>query len=431
MEDIDRILRRFGLSQDSVLRYEDVKLRRIIDHAVSRVPYYRALFEKNHLKPSDIRGVADIARVPLTSKKEIKKAPAGSCLSEDAKVSRLKTFKTTGSTGVPLFLKRTAAEDFLFHLFRMRAIRSYGLRSRDHVTRLRNDNLEYLPLSWRLARAAGLFRQSIISTQDTPQKNAADLLARRPDVLTGYNGAIARIARIIRGDLGATLPLKFVVGGADVLTPLFRRQIQEAFRARIYDTYECQELGLLAWECRESGLYHVCDDNLIIEVLKDGRPAGEGERGEVVATSLHLRAMPFIRYRLDDLVTVGPGACPCGGPYRTFKSIEAKRQDYFLLPGGRELYPWAVSLLLIDEAPWVVQFQLVQEKVDRVVMLAEASVPPGEGEIERLQGLIRPILGPEVEFAVKIVPEIEPTPGGKFWVRRSLVNTMYEGEPDT
>ncbi len=427
--DFSRIMRRVSLSQGDILRYQNKKLRQIIEHAFLHVPYYRQLLTQAGLKPGDIRGVADITRIPLTSKKDLKREVLAFYLDEDADGSRLKTFKTTGSTGVPLILKRSAAEDFLFHLLRMRAIRSYGLRSLDHVVRTRSGNLDYRPLSWRLVQALGLFRQSILNTTDTPQKNAADLLALRPHVLAGYNSTLARLARIITADLGTTLPLRIVVGGADMLTPLMRKQIQEAFQTRIYDTYECQEVGLLAWECRESGLYHVCDDNVIIEVLKDGRPAAEGEQGELVVTSLHLRAMPFIRYRLDDLVTVGPTQCPCGEPFRTFKFIEAKKQDYFRLPGGREFYPWAICLLLIDEAPWILQFQLVQERVDRVVMQAEAAALPSDEELERLRGLIRPMLGERVELAIEIVPEIELTPGGKFWVRRSLVNSMYEDDP--
>jgi len=172
---------------------------------------------------------------------------------------------------------------------------------------------------------------------------------------------------------------------------------------------------------------------VILEVLADGRPAREGERGEVVVTSLHLQAMPFIRYRLEDIVMVGPSTCPCGRPFRTLKTIEAKKQDYFRLPGGHEFYPWSISLLLIDIAPWVLQFQLVQERVDRVVMRAEALTRPSDDELARVQKEVRPLLGPAVEFEIEIVPELKPTPGGKFWMRRSLVNSMYEdadGSPD-
>ena len=423
--DVARIAVRRRLSLGSVRRYQERRLRRVVEDACRYVPFYRRLFREAGLSPGDIRGLDDLPRVPMTSKKALKLAPPETWFDLRFDPARLIAFRTTGSTGIPFIIRRSAAEDFLFHCFRLRSLRSYGVRMRDRVMRARNGNLGHRPLSWRLVQAAGLFRQSVLDTSETPQQNAADLLRTRPDVLTGYNSTLAKLARIITLDHRTTVPLRMAVGGADMLTPLLRRQIQEAFQARIHDTYECQEIGFLAWECPDTGLYHVCDDNLIIEVLKDGRPAREGEPGEVVATSLHLRSMPFLRYQLEDIVTVGPSPCPCGLPFRTFRSIEAKKQDYFRLPGGDEFYPWAISLVVIDDAPWVQQFELVQERLDRMVLRAEARPEPTPEVMGRLAARIRPILGPGVEFVIEVVPEIRPTPGGKFWTRRSLVNTMY------
>ena len=425
-KDILRVRRRHLLSEDSVLEHQDRKLRSLVGHAYRHVPYYRSLMDAAGLGPKDVDGVARLDRFPLSAKRDFRRAPAASRMSDTVHRERLPTFRTTGSTGVPLFVKRTKAEDLLFHLFRMRAIGSYGLRARDRVVRVRSGNAGYVPMSWKLARAFRLFRQSMVDTGNTPQANAAALLALKPDVVTGYNSSLARIARIITLDRGTVLPLRFAVGGADMLTPLFRKQIRDAFKAPVYDTYECVEIGLMAWECRETGLYHVCDDNVILEVLKDGRPAREGEQGEVVVTNLHLQAMPFIRYRLDDIVTLGPAACPCGLPFRTLRAIDAKRQDYFRLPDGRELYPWAISLFLMDHAPWALQFEIVQERTDLVALRAEALSPPTEADLGRLRAGIMPMLGPEVAFEIRIVPELTPTPGGKFWPRRSLVHTMYE-----
>jgi len=72
------------------------------------------------------------------------------------------------------------------------------------------------------------------------------------------------------------------------------------------------------------------------------------------------------------------------------------------------------------------QFQLVQVREDRVVLWAEALSPPSAEDLGRLRASIQPLLGPGVDFAVEVVPEIVPTPGGKFWVRRSLINSLYE-----
>ena len=247
--DIVRILHRSRFSQKEILDYQNRKLSLVLEAAYRDVPHYRALFDKAGIKPGDIRCVSDLAVVPVTSKKDLRKHGLDHYLSSKADAAQLKSFGTTGSTGIPLSLRRSPAEEFLFHLFRWRTIRSYGLKAGDHVIRIRSGNFSYRPLSWRISQAMGFFRQSIIDSQETPQKNARDLVALRPDVLTGYNSSIARIARIIVSDLKTIVPLRFVVGGADMLTPLLRKQIREAFQANIYDNYECQEAGMLAWEC--------------------------------------------------------------------------------------------------------------------------------------------------------------------------------------
>lgn len=424
--DIAAVGRRRRLAFDAVRGYQNRMVRGLLAHAFRGVPYYRALLEAAGLGLADLDGLDALGRFPASTKKAIRKAPPGSLFADTARTERLLSFRTTGSTGVPLLVSRTRAEDLLFHLFRMRAIRSYGLRARDRVVRVRSGNAGYVPMSWRLCRAAGLFRQDMVDTARTPQENADALLAMRPDVVTGYSSSLARIARVISLERGTALPLRFAVGGADMLTPLLRKHIRAAFAAPVYDTYECVEVGMMAWECPETGLFHVCDDNIVLEVLRNGRPAREGETGEVVVTSLHLRAMPFIRYRLEDLVTVGPDRCPCGLPFRTLRAIEAKRQDYFRLPDGRELYPWAISLHLLDHAPWILQFELVQETADRVVLRAEALPAPTPAELGRVREGLRPLLGPGVTFEIVVVPALTPTPGGKFWPRRSLVRTLYE-----
>jgi phenylacetate-CoA ligase len=418
--------RRDRLFPGAVRARQERMLRRIVAHAHRHVPYYRALLDGAGLLPGDVGSLDRLWSFPASTKKDVRKAPAESLLSSAVRGDRLKTFRTTGSTGVPLLVRRTKAEDLLFHLFRMRAIRAYGLRARDRVVRVRSGNAAYVPLSWRLSRALGLFRQDMVDTADTPQANADALLAMKPDVVTGYNSSLDRIARVITLERHTALPLRFAVGGADMLTPLLRKHIRAAFGGPVYDTYECVEVGMMAWECPGTGLYHVCDDNVILEVLKDGRPALEGERGEVVVTSLHLRAMPFIRYRLEDIVTAGPDRCPCGLPFRTLRAIDAKRQDYFRLPDGREIYPWAISLYLMDHAPWILQYELVQEREDRIVLRAEALPEPSAAHLERLREGLRPLLGPDVAFDVDIVRELVPTPGGKFWPRRSLVRTVYD-----
>lgn len=363
ISDIFFLFRHSYLSRQRILEYQDQKLRQVIDHAYRKVPYYRNLFQRAGILPLDIRTAADLKKIPLTTKKEFKNTPPDQLLSRRAKEARLGVFKTSGSTGFPLVIRRSRLEEIIFHLFRLRVLNSYGLKSLDKMARIRSGILEKLPLPWRVMQAFGLYRQ-----------------------------------------------------------------IHQAFPSHLYDTYESQEVGLIAWECKKSGKYHVCEDNVILEALKDGSPARNDEPGEVVVTSLHCYSMPFIRFCLDDVITLGSQICSCGFPYSTLERIEGKKQDYFYFSGGKEVYPWQLALLYYESAPWIQQFEIVQERENRVVLRAVASRPPFSRELDSLKEQMHSLLGDGVEFLIDLVSEIIPGPNRKYWIRRSLVRTLYEDE---
>ena len=250
----------------------------------------------------------------------------------------------------------------------------------------------------------------------------------RPDVLQGFPGVLARIAEIIRDENLQIIDPRFVVVGGEVLTPLMRNQITEGFAAPIFDVYGSHEFNLIAWECRETGESHTCDDGMIVEVLKDGRPAASGERGEVVGTNLHSFAMPFIRYRLGDIVTKGSETCQCGQPFSTIREVQGRMIDYFPLLGGRIIHPYEiVSILLKVAARWICQYQLIQECEDRIILRVVSTSTPSPQELTRCEEPVTALLGQGVEFRVVLVPEIQLEPSGKFRVSRSLVKSAYDG----
>ena len=204
-----------------------------------------------------------------------------------------------------------------------------------------------------------------------------------------------------------------------------RHQISEGFRAPLFEVYGCYEVGLVAWQCRETAALHVCDDAVVVEVLADGRPVAVGERGEVVVTALHSFAMPFIRYRLGDLVTRGVDTCPCGQPFSVIGAVQGRMIDYFPLPDGRELHPYEIVSVVVD-SPWIRQYRLLQERVDRIVLQVVPATTPSAAEVALLEQRVGTVVGREVAFVVRIVSEIALEPGGKFRVSRSLVRSRYD-----
>jgi phenylacetate-CoA ligase len=420
-------LRHSRSTPERLQEYRGRNLRRIIHHAYTSVPLYQALWDSHRYSPLAVRAADDLINLPLVTRKDFRARPLRESLARGEDPARMITVHTTGSTGEPFVVCRTRAEDFIFHVFRMRAMTSFGLRPTDRMARIGTHPHEQSPFAWRAAQRLGLFRQAQIPLLDAPLKIASALREARPDVVTGNSGVLTRVAREITASPDGAPRPRFVVTSSEMLMPGMRRRISEGFLCPVYDTYCSEEFGLIAWECRKTGLYHVCDDNVVVEVLKDGRPAREGERGEIVVTALHYFGMPFVRYFLGDEGVAGPTLCPCGAPFSTLSEISGRRVDYLRLPDGRELYAAVAAHAIQAFAPWVEQYELVQERLDRIVIQMVAVPRPTPAAVSHLRSSLEDLLGREVDIRLEFVLEIAPGPGEKFRILRSLVDTGHNG----
>jgi phenylacetate-CoA ligase len=409
---------------------QDARLRRLVAHAYARVPYYRELFDRHGVHPGEIRGVADLPRIPITTKRDLLARAPEELVARGAR-GPFVVMRTSGSSGERFTLRRTPWEQYVLHSARLRAYRAYGVRTRDHVARIGIPRARGLLSRRVFGRPLGdlaLTRQTLVDTFLPPETIAATLERLRPDVLGGFAGVLARVAEAASAG-GQVVRPRVVITGSEVLTPAMRRTIETAFAAPVRNVYGSTEFNLLAWECPAGGpaaALHTCDDGAIVEVVRDGRPAGPGERGEVVATNLHAWAMPLIRYHQGDVVTRGDDRCPCGLPFGTIRDVQGRMIDYFPLPDGRLVHPYEIVARFRDAAPWIRQYQLLQERTDRVVLRAVATDAPSAERIAAVAAAISALLGPAVAVAVTVVPEIPLEPSGKFRVSRSLVRSAYE-----
>jgi phenylacetate-CoA ligase len=408
----------------------DALLRRLVAHAYEQVPHYRRLFDRAGLRPDEIHGVDDLSRIPITSRRDIQGLPVEEVVASGYDPARLLVHTTSGSSGAFLDIRHAWGDVLALSAFRWRALLEHGLTPRDRVLAVGlvrdHDPRESLRIT-RVLAALGLFRTTKLDCRLAPERIAAAIADVRPHVLIGTPGAMARACASLDAADRARMRTRLVVTGGEVLAPLMRRQLTTALPgARVYDAYSSHEFGLLAWECGTTGEYHTCDDAHVIEVLRDGRAVGPGEHGELVATNLYARAMPFLRYRLADAVVRGSEACPCGAPYGTIREIRGRMIDYFTLPDGQMLHPYRLSLNIPDRWPWIRRYQYVQERRDLVRMRVEPYGPPSGEALADLRAVSSEILGAGVEFCVEIVETVGDEPNGKFRVARSLVASPYD-----
>jgi phenylacetate-CoA ligase len=434
LADLPRIVRNPRSSRERIVAFQERRLRQLVRHAYDKVPYYRRLFDEAGIEPADIRHLPDLTKIPVTTKATLQSLGRSEMITSGIAPAQLVARQTNGSTGVPLTVWRQRMEQLVPVFFLWRVRRALGLRRGLRVTFLTKfgpqPTKESLGTRARkqLQNVVGLKTWKRVSCTQPIDVVAREVEASKPDVLGGYASVLNRLA----GELGegqTRVRPRLLVSVAEKLSPTMRAQIERVFGAPVRDTYSAYELGMIAWECPDGGTYHVCDDNVIVEVLKeDGESLAllPGESGELIGTSLHFAAMPMIRYQLGDIVTRGPERCACGAPFTTLTAIQGRMNDFFPLADGRLLHPYLIGTAVWQPSlEWMHQYQVIQERRDRVLMRIVPSRDPTASDVAKLRRVVGDVLGPLVELDVQLVDDIPEEAHGKFRIYRSLVESEY------
>jgi phenylacetate-coenzyme A ligase PaaK-like adenylate-forming protein len=418
-------------SRERILAFQARKLRSVVAQAYALVPHTRARFDEAGIHPADIRGPRDLLRLPITSGHRYRRQPIESLLARGVAPDRLVANVTSGSSGRPFTVLRTPIEEHLLNSFRLRGRKQVGFRRNDRIVRIKMTGLgpsKPGPLR-RLRRALGIYRDHTVGCLQPVDDILAELERLRPTAVTGYPGVLTHLAtRLLSA--GRSLPdLRLISTGGESVTRFRRERIERGFGVRAFETYGAHEFNLMAWECPQSGLLHVCDDGVVLEVLKDGRPAEIGEEGEVVATALHSYAMPFIRYGTGDIAVRGPDRCPCGQPFSTLERVRGRAHDYFHLVDGTTVHPNEIMVpVIVEHGHWIDQYRITQHTRSSVTLKISPLHPPGAGDLDAIRRLIGTVLGDEVKATIELVDDIPSDPSAKFRLCRCMVQSELDDE---
>ncbi len=404
----------------------DRRVARLVADAYARVPGFRRRMDRAGLGPEDLRSADDLRRLPPVGKADLR-ADGDDALVGGARNSRLWVKFTTGSTGQPLHIVRTAGERLLGTLVQRRRMRAYPtpFRARMVAISMHGGKTDPDARQRRWAAASDLLqgRRINLDCRLPPEELARRIGEARPAIVLGYAGTLAAIGDHLTRHGPLLHPPRFLLSGAETLTPLRRRQITDGFRGPVFDYYGAMEMGIIAWECPQTGLYHLADDHVVLHLVRDGVPVPfeDGACGEAVLTNLHARAMPFIRYRLADALVAGPTPCPCGAPWATLRRVEGRWIDHFVLPDGYLAHPFGISETFVTSSPFLRQYQMVQEAPDLLRIRVVTDSPPPETWGAEVERRIRKHLGHPVRVDIERMDALPPAPGGKHKLFESRV----------
>ena len=298
---------------------QDEKLRRLVRHAYRNVPYYRHRMQEAKLRPEDIRGQADLHKLPFLTKGDIREHLHFDIMSENHDKNDVLRISTSGSTGEPFVCYADRAQLEMRWAATLRAQEWTGYRFGDPTLRLWHQTLGMTKNQVWKERADAIFcNRTFIPVFELSDENLAKMVDVivdvQPVLMDGYAEALDFIARYLKTAGRVDVRPKALMSSAQTLPGPSRKLIEDAFGCRVFDKYGSREFSGIAYECEAHAGHHVVAETYLVEVLRDGQPVKPGEVGEVVVTDLNNYCMPFIRYRIGDLAEAMDNgvACACG-----------------------------------------------------------------------------------------------------------------------
>jgi len=413
-EDLWATLAPPSVSRRSIQAFQSRRLCQLVRHACRTVPFYRRLYDAHGIRPESIQRISDLSCLPIIEKADLLKVPVSDRISEGVSPEALLSYRTSGSTGEPMTFHRTGLESRILELVRQRMGLESGITPRSKrffLTERPSGDDQFLA---NQIRKLGWFRGDWHDPFDDPHAITAALRQAKPDLVVGMPSLLDRLVTTVGIDAFREIrPCVAVVGG-DALTPEARERLEQAFGARVINTYGSYEFNLIGFPCPKADRFHTCDNSVIVEVLSGAEPALVGERGEVVVTGLHSWAMPLIRYRQGDLAVRGPDNCTCGWPFGSIERLDGRSADTIHLPGDGRLHVFELVMPWWDRHRWVGRYQVVQETPTAIRLVIQPSRPPTTEEVDDVRRGSQGVLGEVAKLDVELTDQIQTPPGSKF-----------------
>jgi phenylacetate-CoA ligase len=412
------------LPGDALEELRTRSLRAVVQHAYENVPYYSRLFRNAGISPSDISRVEDIARIPITSKKDLQSLEDVDRLAKGIQPSQCVVKHTSGSTGYPLrFLFSEWERDFQT-LLNLRILMACGYRLTDTTAYIINPGR--FAKRWHWFQYLGILKRYYLSVFDTSPVHAEALGRIRPDILYGYPSSLTLLAAHIQNAGSRIIRPKAVFSSAEALEKGPRQLISSALNAPVFDILGLVETGDIAWECPAHRGYHINSDAVLLEFVDEyGKPVQAGKRGRMLCTSLYAYTMPLIRYDAGDICVPSDQMCECGRTLPLISSIEGRSNDFIALPDGTTIAS-CFLVILMQDAHDVAQYRVIQNtESELLVQLVKGKGFSAETP-EKIKQKIGQITKGSLKINIDLLEELPRDGSGKIRTVTSKVAPRFD-----
>jgi len=395
------------------------RLRSLAASAYEHTPYWRAVMDERGIAPAEIRSLADLRRFPLLEKATLRERREEMVWRDEG--PRLRLIRTSGSTNEALQVYTNSNREAAINAARIRGHRWIGVNKGDQEVYFWGSPVE-LHAQDRIKQVRDWLVNEPLSdgfeiTEERAVRYIEDWKRWRPKCIFGYPNSFILTVQIA-AKLGIDLTelkrcgVRVLCTTSEMLGEVNRKIISAAFGLPVYDSYGLREAALVGHDCDRFTM-HTMDEQVILEVIHPETLEPTSGEGELVVTSLISRAMPVIRYRTGDIVTLSGEPCPCGRSLGSLVISGGRIADFVVTDKGK----WVAGYFIIyicRSVPGVVKFQAIQERSGevRVLLVTDGNFPP-DG-CERVRRAVQARLASDDRIDVEVVEDIPPAPSGKY-----------------
>jgi phenylacetate-CoA ligase len=374
------------------------RLRSVLERVYANVPFYRGSFDAAGFKPSDLTCLDDLQRLPFTTKQDMRDSyPYGLFAAPMDEIVRIHA--SSGTTGKPTVVGYTAGDVNMWAELMARCLMSAGAHKGDIV----HNAYGYGLFTGGLGAHYGAERlgASVIPISGGNTKKQIMIMQDfGSTVLTctpSYSLFMAEAAREEGIDF-RDLKLRVGIFGAEPWSEAMRAEIEEKLNLSAIDIYGLSEImgPGVAIECSQAkkGL-HIWEDHFIPEIIDpvSGRRLAEGERGELVITTITKQGIPLIRYRTRDITSITYEPCVCGRTHARITRMSG-RSDDMLIIRGVNIFPSQIESVLVGIEGVEPHYLLIvdrKENLDTLEIQVEVDEQLFSDEIKVLQKLSKSI----------------------------------------
>jgi len=380
--------------RERIREIQDRKLRETVARVYQNVPMYRARFDEAGIKPSDIRGVPDLAKIPFTVKDDLRNNyPFGMFAVPLKQVVRVHA--SSGTTGKPTVVGYTEADLDMWAESMARLITACGVTE---------DDVAQVAFGYGLFTGAFGLHYALekigctvvpVSSGNTERQLmlmkdfGTTVLVSTPSYALYMSDYMEKLGI----DPGRDLKLRVGLFGGEGSSEAMRAQIEQRLGILATENYGLSEIigPGVSGECYCKCGMHINEDHFIAEIINrnTGEVLPEGEEGELVLSAVSKQALPILRYRTKDITRLITEKCACGRTSIRMEKIKGRTDDMLVIRGVN-VFPSQIETVLLSVSEIGPHYEIIVTRegwLDKLEVLVEVADPSLLESFSRLEAL--------------------------------------------